>query len=431
MKTLELNRTGKTPAFPARALSLAGLVFALSGCGGPPPPSPHVLGGDVARLQSEARFLAADSVSQAYLEDSVTLSAVAGNPETPPFAAVMHLQESRSAAVVSIAAATAAGRRAEADSCRRRAADMRREWQDAVRMLEQTEKVAGRTARGVPRAVTAAPAGPELPPLTLAPRDSTSVRAHVEAGFQAWKAAARQFRVPSADIDGRFIEALTAADAPELEPPVHDHHLRQAAWCALELGYRVRAEAARRLCAESWDEALELAGYRDQALWAMVDLERSIKEGVRRELDEERERMADREQALYESLKQFEGEFAKIRREARGTIMSLSDILFDFGKAHLRRVAELNLAKTAVIFQQFPEMSILIEGHTDNIGSEEYNLKLSERRARAVYDFLAEQGIPAERMETKGYGLSQPVETNATPEGRQANRRVDLVIREP
>jgi outer membrane protein OmpA-like peptidoglycan-associated protein len=358
-------------------------------------------------------------------------SAIAGNEETPPHAAFMHLEEARAAASVAIAAAVARRRQTEADSCLRQAADMRREWQDAVRMLEQTEKVAGRAARGVPRTVTAAASGPDLPPLTLAPRDTTPVRKHVESGFQSWKAAARQFRVPGADLDGRLIGALTAADAPELEPAVHDHHVRMAAWCTLELAYRVRAEAARRQCTASWEEALELAGYRDQALWAMVDLERSMKEGVRRELDEERERMADREQALYESLKQFEGEFAKIRREARGTIMSLSDILFDFGKAHLRRDAELNLAKMAVIFQQFPEMSILIEGHTDNIGSEEYNLKLSERRARAVYDFLAEQGIPEDRMETKGYGLSQPVETNATPEGRQANRRVDLVIREP
>jgi outer membrane protein OmpA-like peptidoglycan-associated protein len=390
-----------------------------------------VLSGDVARLQSEARSLAADPVSLKYLEDSTTLSAIAANSETKPHAAVMVLKEARAAAAVAIAASGSAAAEAEADSCRRRAADMRREWQDAVRMLEQTEKVAGRTARGVLRTVPEAAAGPELPPLTLAPRDSTPVRTHVESGFQAWKAAARRYRVPSADVDGAVIQALTAADASDLEPGVRDHHLRLAAWNALELAYRVRREAARRRCTESWQEALELAGYRDQTLWAMVDLERSMKEGVRRELDTERERMADREQALYESLKQFEGQFATIRREARGTIMSLSDILFDFGKAHLRREAELNLAKMSAILQQYPEMSILVEGHTDNIGSEEYNLKLSEQRAQAVHDFLAEQGIDPGRMETKGYGLSQPVQSNATPEGRQANRRVDLVIREP
>jgi outer membrane protein OmpA-like peptidoglycan-associated protein len=386
-----------------------------------------VLESDVARLQSEARSLVGDPGSKKLLDDSMALSSSAAEPETPPAVAVARLTEARAAAAAAIAAAGAAAREADADSCRRRAADMRREWQDAVRMLEQTEKVAGRTARGVPRTVSPSPSNPELPPLT---GDTTLTRTSVESVFQAWKAAARRYRVPSADIDGAVIQALTAADAPDLEPSMREHHLRLAAWRSLELGYRVHQEAARRQCAESWEEALELAGYRDQTLWAMVDLERSMKEGVRRELDEERDRMADREQSLYESLKQFEGQFATIRREARGTIMSLSDILFDFGKAHLRREAELNLAKMSAILQQYPEMSILIEGHTDNIGSEEYNLKLSEQRAQAVYDFLAEQGIAAERMETKGYGLSQPVETNATPEGRQANRRVDLVIRE-
>ena len=162
----------------------------------------------------------------------------------------------------------------------------------------------------------------------------------------------------------------------------------------------------------------------------MVDLERSMKDNVRHQLEEERARSADREQALYESLKQFEGKFATIRREARGTILSLSDILFAFGKSDLSREAELNLAKMAVILEQFPEMLILVEGHTDNIGSEEVNLKLSKRRAAAVHDFLAEQGLAPDRMEIKGYGMSQPVDTNTTPEGRSKNRRVDLVIRE-
>jgi outer membrane protein OmpA-like peptidoglycan-associated protein len=162
----------------------------------------------------------------------------------------------------------------------------------------------------------------------------------------------------------------------------------------------------------------------------MVDLERGMKDTARSDLEEERARQADREQKLYESLKQFEGKFASIRREARGTIMSLSDILFDFGKSELRREAELNVAKLSVILQQFPEMHITVEGHTDNVGSEEYNLKLSEKRAKSVLDFLVREGVTAERMELKGYGMSQPVASNETAQGRQQNRRVDLVIRE-
>jgi outer membrane protein OmpA-like peptidoglycan-associated protein len=155
-----------------------------------------------------------------------------------------------------------------------------------------------------------------------------------------------------------------------------------------------------------------------------------MKDTARSDLEEERARQADREQKLYESLKQFEGKFASIRREARGTIMSLSDILFDFGKSELRREAELNVAKLTVILQQFPEMHITVEGHTDNVGSEEYNLKLSEKRAKSVLDFLVKEGVTPERLKLKGYGMSQPVVSNESAEGRQKNRRVDLVIRE-
>ncbi len=155
-----------------------------------------------------------------------------------------------------------------------------------------------------------------------------------------------------------------------------------------------------------------------------------MKDTARRQLEDERSRMEDRQSQLYGSLKQFEGKFASIRREARGTIMSLSDILFDFDRATLRRDAELNLAKVAVILDQFPEMHITVEGHTDNVGAEEYNLKLSERRAQAVRDFLVSQGVEAARLDTRGYGMSQPVASNETAEGRQKNRRVDLVIAE-
>jgi len=79
---------------------------------------------------------------------------------------------------------------------------------------------------------------------------------------------------------------------------------------------------------------------------------------------------------------------------------------------------------------QFGEMGILIEGHTDSIGTDEYNLGLSQRRAKAVYDFLASQDVAESRMSWEGYGESRPVADNDTDEGRQQNRRVDLVIQD-
>jgi OOP family OmpA-OmpF porin len=75
-------------------------------------------------------------------------------------------------------------------------------------------------------------------------------------------------------------------------------------------------------------------------------------------------------------------------------------------------------------------MKILIEGHTDAIGSEEYNLILSKKRAQAVLDFMVSQGVAADRLSSEGYGESRPVADNETEEGRQKNRRVDLVIQD-
>jgi outer membrane protein OmpA-like peptidoglycan-associated protein len=126
----------------------------------------------------------------------------------------------------------------------------------------------------------------------------------------------------------------------------------------------------------------------------------------------------------------MEGKFASIRRDARGTIVSLADILFDFDKATLRRDVEFNLVKIATILNQFSEMNIAIEGHTDAVGTEEYNLGLSKRRAQAVRDFLASQGVVEGRLSFDGYGESRPVADNDTEEGRQKNRRVDLVIQD-
>ena len=126
----------------------------------------------------------------------------------------------------------------------------------------------------------------------------------------------------------------------------------------------------------------------------------------------------------------MEGKFASIHREARGTIVSLADILFDFNKATLRRNVEFNLVKISTILNQFGEMGILIEGHTDSIGTEEYNLDLSRRRARAVFEFLVSQGVDENRLSSEGYGESRPVADNSTDEGRQKNRRVDLVIQD-
>ncbi len=116
------------------------------------------------------------------------------------------------------------------------------------------------------------------------------------------------------------------------------------------------------------------------------------------------------------------------RDSARGLIVNMSDVLFDFGSYTLKPGAREKLAKISGILLAHTGLTLQIEGHTDSVGTDEFNQQLSERRADSVRDFLAEQGVPASTITARGFGKTQPVATNDTPEGRQRNRRVELVV---
>ena len=122
-------------------------------------------------------------------------------------------------------------------------------------------------------------------------------------------------------------------------------------------------------------------------------------------------------------------EGAEIERVGEGIKITFeSGILFDVAKADLRPDAKTNLTNLAVILNKYEDTNILIEGHTDSDGSEEYNQGLSERRANSVSHYLAAQAVSAGRMSTIGYGESQPIAGNSTSAGKQANRRVEIAI---
>ncbi len=117
-----------------------------------------------------------------------------------------------------------------------------------------------------------------------------------------------------------------------------------------------------------------------------------------------------------------------LNRYKAGTTIILRNIFFDFNKATLRPESKVELERVYTILTENPRMKVRIAGHTDNIGSEEYNQRLSEARAKAVYDYLISRGISADRLSYIGYGESRPIDTNETSEGRQNNRRVELEI---
>jgi outer membrane protein OmpA-like peptidoglycan-associated protein len=113
---------------------------------------------------------------------------------------------------------------------------------------------------------------------------------------------------------------------------------------------------------------------------------------------------------------------------ARGLIVNMSDVLFAFNQYALKPDAREALAKVSGILLSYPGLKVQVEGYTDNVGSEQYNQKLSEQRADAVRDYLVSQGVPAANVTSTGYGENDPVADNSTAAGRSKNRRVQLVV---
>jgi len=116
------------------------------------------------------------------------------------------------------------------------------------------------------------------------------------------------------------------------------------------------------------------------------------------------------------------------KQTERGMVLTLGDVLFDTNKATLKPGADQRIDRLATFLQRNPNERLIIEGYTDSTGSEEYNEELSQRRAQAVANVLAGQGIPASRYQVVGKGQAFPVASNATPAGRQQNRRVEVVF---
>jgi outer membrane protein OmpA-like peptidoglycan-associated protein len=110
-------------------------------------------------------------------------------------------------------------------------------------------------------------------------------------------------------------------------------------------------------------------------------------------------------------------------------IADLPGTNFDFNKATIKPEGKVKLDEAAVTMAKNPDIRVSVEGHTDSIGSDAYNQKLSERRADSVVSYLVSKGIAASRLSAKGYGESKPVADNKTEEGRAKNRRVELIVR--
>jgi len=200
---------------------------------------------------------------------------------------------------------------------------------------------------------------------------------------------------------------------------------RQAA--AAKAAAEAKAAADAQAAAEARRQA-ELTAAKQAQMRAEAQAKeaalRAQEEAARAEAERQRKAAADLRAQL---LAQFNS-ILETRDTPRGLVVSLGDVLFATGKYDLKPDAQLKLAKLSGIILAHPGLNLAVEGYTDNVGSEEFNQDLSEKRADSVRDFLIQQGLSSDRVTSQGFGMSSPVASNDTAAGRQQNRRVEIVV---
>jgi outer membrane protein OmpA-like peptidoglycan-associated protein len=164
---------------------------------------------------------------------------------------------------------------------------------------------------------------------------------------------------------------------------------------------------------------------------AEADAQKKLLKEQRDQIAADAVQIAAQRDALAARLQSALGAVASTKSTARGTVTSLSGVLFATGQATLKAEAKVTLAKLAGVMLVFSKTTMQVEGYTDNVGSEASNMTLSTARAKAVTDFLQAQGIDPNRMKFVGKGPADPVASNDTADGRAMNRRVEIISSEP
>jgi outer membrane protein OmpA-like peptidoglycan-associated protein len=271
-------------------------------------------------------------------------------------------------------------------------------------------------------------------------REARSESARVAAQSDAERVtrdaeAARVAAAAEADRLKREKDAQALAASAELDRVKAENEARAAASAAALTQAKADADA-RSLAAKNEADRLRMESEAQNSA-AKAEADRVKRENdaqqaaSRAALDAAAAQKAQLEAEKVELRNRLLAQFTAIlqtRDTARGLIVNMSDVLFDTGKFSLRPVAREKLAKVAGIVAGHPGLTLDVEGHTDSVGSDESNQKLSEQRGGAVREYLLLQGMAAASVTMKGLGETQPVVSNDTAKGRQENRRVELVI---
>jgi outer membrane protein OmpA-like peptidoglycan-associated protein len=265
--------------------------------------------------------------------------------------------------------------------------------------------------------------------IAMASRES--VQASEDARLVAIRRQAEnQVALERQATESRATEASIRA-ARERENAEREARLRAEAQAA-------QAQAREREAQARVGEAAARAGAETARQEALAAEQRAQEARARADAETQRARQAERERELIKS--QSDQEKAALRAEltaqlnrvlattqsARGLIVSMPDVLFDTGKHTLRPQARENLAKVSGILLAHPGLTLEVEGHTDDIGTDSYNQHLSEQRADTVRNFLRQHGLP--EVTARGFGESRPLVANDSSTNRQRNRRVEVIV---
>ena len=304
---------------------------------------------------------------------SAQLPSTQADPKVP-----LDLLEARNA----VAIAKAAGAKQYAADSLAKAEDMLQRAEDYWQRKQGRTPI-GTAARGATQMAEDARV------LTLRRKEQARLDAEKRASQEAKEKAEADARAAQAQSDE---DARRRADAEQAQA---EAQRQQAAALAEQQKAQAESEAARKVAEEA---------------------ERQRQEAVRQKEEMRARLLAQLNQVL------------QTRDTVRGLVVNMPDVLFDFNKYTLKPAARERLAKVSGIVLAYPDLKLQIEGHTDAIGSDEYNQTLSEKRAEAVRDYLVSSGVTMNNVAALGQGKSDPVADNSTAEGRKLNRRVEMIV---
>jgi outer membrane protein OmpA-like peptidoglycan-associated protein len=187
-------------------------------------------------------------------------------------------------------------------------------------------------------------------------------------------------------------------------------------------------DARRRAQAEAAQAAAQAQQQQAQAAADAAAAAAAAAEQQRQQAEREKQEAVQQKEAMRARLLAQLNQVLQTRDSARGLIVSMPDVLFDFNKYTLKPEARERLAKISGIVLAYPDLKLDIEGHTDSIGTDEYNQTLSEKRAEAVRGYLISSGVTPDHVSATGLGKANPVADNSTAHGRQLNRRVEMIV---